>query len=108
MQGRDTRFPSPPTADGQCLNRHDGPYPQGPMRIKGASPMLAAKAFSTAANPATTRPLWWPLGVLIIFLSLRIVLDTWWLSEFRRGYPLNTDETAYVSIALEDTHGLET
>jgi 4-amino-4-deoxy-L-arabinose transferase-like glycosyltransferase len=51
---------------------------------------------------------WWPLGLLALFLTLRIGLDAWWLWEFRYGYPLNTDEVAYLTTALDDTHGLKT
>jgi 4-amino-4-deoxy-L-arabinose transferase-like glycosyltransferase len=37
---------------------------------------------------------------------MRIALDAWWLSEFRDGYPLNTDEVGYLTIALDNTQGL--
>ena len=53
-------------------------------------------------------PLRWTLAVLAVFLALRVGLDAWWLWAFRDGYPLNTDEVGYLTIALDDTQGLET
>ena len=49
---------------------------------------------------------WWPLALLAIFVAARIALDAWWLYEFRHGYPLNTDETGYLTFALDNTQGL--
>ena len=51
---------------------------------------------------------WWPFGLLTVLLALRIGLDAWWLWEFRYGYPLNTDEVGYLTIAFDDTQGLKT
>src|SRR5215813_14031328 len=49
---------------------------------------------------------WWPLALLVILVATRIALDAWWLSEFRHGYPLNTDEVGYLTFALDNTQGL--
>jgi len=51
---------------------------------------------------------WWPLGLLVVLLALRIGLDAWWLREFRYGFPMNTDEVGYLTIAFDDIQGLKT
>src|SRR5262245_34293667 len=57
------------------------------------------------AVPPTPRS-WWPLVLLAILVATRIALDAWWLSEFRDGYPLDTDEVGYLTFALDNTQGL--
>ena len=49
----------------------------------------------------------WFLALLSLYVFVRIALDLWWLWEFRAGYPLNTDEVGYLTIALRDTQALK-
>jgi len=49
----------------------------------------------------------WFLALLSLYVLVRIALDLWWLWEFRAGYPLNTDEVGYLTIALRDTQALK-
>jgi 4-amino-4-deoxy-L-arabinose transferase-like glycosyltransferase len=49
----------------------------------------------------------WFLALLSLYVLVRIALDIWWVWEFRAGYPLNTDEVGYLTIALRDTQALK-
>jgi 4-amino-4-deoxy-L-arabinose transferase-like glycosyltransferase len=50
---------------------------------------------------------WWSLALLCVYVTMRIALDAWWLSQFRDGYPLNIDEVGYLTFALDATQGLK-
>ena len=49
----------------------------------------------------------WFLTLLSVYILIRIALDLWWLWKFRAGYPLNTDEVGYLTIAFRDTQALK-
>ena len=49
-----------------------------------------------------------PVLCLIVIVVLLDVVDIWWLGHFRRGYPLNIDESGYMQIAFHYASDLRT
>jgi len=47
----------------------------------------------------------WALVVAVGALAL-VVINLWWIAEYRHGYPFNVDEAGYTSIGLVDYFGL--
>jgi dolichol-phosphate mannosyltransferase len=70
-------------------------------------PPLGANLRPEGVHAVLAQRSWWPLALLGVYVTMRIALDAWWLSQFRDGYPLNTDEVGYLTFALDDTQGLK-
>lgn len=48
----------------------------------------------------------WPLVALGVVIAVSLAVDVWWLDEFRRGYPLDIDESRYLELGLRLRDGL--
>ena len=74
--------------------------------VRRSVPPLGANLPPEGAHAVLAQRSWWPLALLSVYVTMRIALDAWWLSQFRDGYPLNIDEVGYLTFALDDTQGL--